>query len=138
MNVSIRHHILATLAFVVPTIILGFSWKFALFKEQYTALGLYRADIAAPLAMGSLFIQAIFFAWLCQKLLLNLPFGQRTLKMFIYTFPLGWSYGVCMVGAKHLMTSVWTFTLYETAFILLMHLVACPLIALSYPAPVNQ
>ncbi len=133
MKISIKHHFMAVLAFVVPTVVLGFAWKFGVFREQYIALQIYRDDVAAPLALGSLFTQAIFFAWLCHKLLLELPFTKRTLKIFIYTFPLGWSYGVCMVGAKHVMTSVWTFTLYETAFIFLMHLVASPLIALSYP-----
>jgi len=120
---------LAFLAFVAPTLLVGFGWKYGIFREQYAALEMHREDISMLLAFGSLFTQGAFWAYVSARLAGTGSWWWRTRRLFVLAFPLGWSFGVCMVGAKHVMTSTRDFVLLETGFTLVMYLVVCPLIA---------
>lgn len=131
MNLKIRH-LFAFLAFVIPTIIIGFGYKYGLFHKEYQNLGMYRKDIAASFGIFSMVIQGAFWAYICSKLFLKETFMKRSLKLFAIAFPLGLSFNVFMVGAKHTMTSLADFVIYETGFTFLMYLAICPLISLAY------
>ncbi|MBV1859595.1 MAG: hypothetical protein KUG77_14370 [Nannocystaceae bacterium] len=128
---SPARHALAFLAFVIPTLMVGFGWKYGLFREEYGALQMHRADISMVLAFGSLFIQAAFWAFVCSRLTAQ-GLWRRAAHLFLLACPLGWSFAVCMVGAKHVMTSVPDFVMLESAFTVVMYLVVCPLISASY------
>lgn len=130
MKIKLKH-LLAFFSFVIPTIILGFGYKYGIFAEEYAELGMYRDNITMELGIGSMLIQGAFWSYIASKLFLNETFWKKTVKLFIMMFPVGISFAVFMVGAKHVMTSVWDFILLETGFTLIMYVVICPLIALS-------
>ena len=131
-SIPFSRHILAFLSFVIPTLMIGFGYKFGLLNEEYAQLEMYRDDVALFYAFGSLFIQGAFWAYICSKLFLEETFLNRTIKLFYLAFPIGLSFNVFVIAAKHVMSSVNTFALYETIFTLIMYLVICPLISLSY------
>ncbi|MTI31387.1 hypothetical protein [Xanthovirga aplysinae] len=131
-EVPFIRHILAFLSFVIPTLIIGFTFKFKIFKEEYDALNMHRENIALLFAFGSLFIQGVFWPYICSTLFLQDSFLRRTLKLFSLAFPLGFSFGVCVIAAKHVMTSLEDFVVLETGFTLIMYAVVCPLISMCY------
>lgn len=126
------NHLLAFFSFVIPTIIIGFGYKYGIYADEYAKLGMYRDNIAAELGIGSMLIQGAFWTYIASKLYLMETFWKRTIKLFIMMFPVGLSFTVFMVGAKHVMTSVWDFTILETGFTTIMYVVICPLISLSF------
>lgn len=125
-------HIFAFSSFVLPMLIIGFGYKYGVFKNEYAALGLYRNDILMSFAFGSLFIQGAFWAYIYTKLFANEKFIAGALKLFLLSFPVGLSFNVFVIGAKHVMNSVSQFTFLESGFTLLAYTIICPLIALSY------
>ena len=132
VSIPFVRHLLAFLSFVIPTLVLGFGYKFHLFNDAYAQLAMYRDDVAMGYAFGSLIIQGVFWAWLCARLFIYETFIKRAVKLFCVAFPIGFSFNVCVIAAKHTMSSVTSFALYETVFTFLMYLIVCPLIALSY------
>lgn len=128
---SFARHALAFFAFVIPTLMVGFGWKYGLFRSEYEALQMHRRDISMVLAFGSLFIQAAFWAFVCARLSAR-GFLRRSVSLFLLACPVGWSFGVCMVGAKHVMTSVPDFVVLESGFTVVMYLVVCPLMSAAY------
>jgi hypothetical protein len=125
-------HIFAFLSFVIPTLVIGFIYKFGIFGSNYALLGMYRDDISMIFAFGSLIVQGIFWAYIYVKLLAREKFLYGAVKLFLLAFPIGLSFNVFVIGAKHVMTSVYQFAILEIGFTLLMYAVVCPLIALSY------
>lgn len=125
-------HILAVLSFILPMLVIGFGYKYGVFEHEYEALGIYRDGISMPFAIGSLIIQGIFWAYIYTKLMDGERWTNGAWKLFLLAFPLGLSFNVFVIGAKHVMTSVPQFVLLETGFTLAVYAVICPLIALSF------
>lgn len=113
------HFMLAVLAYLVPTFVLGFVWHLVLFESYYDALAIYRRDIIIPFGFLSMLIQAVIFGWLYEKV-----FAQRgTLSSRVLAYGaagavLSWSFTTLAVAAKNVMTSVPSYLLIETAFTL--------------------
>ena len=131
MNLKIRY-LLSFLSFVIPTLVIGFEYKYGIFKEEYERLQMYREDISMPFAFASLFIQAGFWAYIGGKLYINDKYWIKTLKLFAIMFSVGLSFGVFVIGAKHTISSLANFAFLETGFTFIMYLVVCPLITLSF------
>ena len=127
-----RRHSLAVLSFVVPFLITGFGWKFWLFKEEYLSLQTYREDIYVPFAFGSLVVQAIFWTYLTYLYLEKTSFMGLSIRIYALSAPLGLSYAVFTIGAKHVMSSVSGFATLEVPFILITHLSISILISACY------
>lgn len=125
-------HLLVVLSFIVPFLIMGFGWKFYLFKQNYLALHIYRNDIYAPFALGSLLVQAILWAFITYKYLPRNNFPKLFLTLFLLSSSFGISYAVFTIGAKHVMSSVIDFAILETPFILITHLIISILTAAVY------
>jgi multidrug transporter EmrE-like cation transporter len=79
-----------------------------------------------------MFVQAIFWTYVTYKFLNKEKFFVLAVRIFILSAPLGISYAVFMVGAKHVMTSVSTFALFETPLLLITHFVISILISACY------
>lgn len=132
VTISWSRHFFAFLSFVLPMLIIGFGYKYGVYKNEYAALGLYRNDILMLFAFGSLFIQGMFWAYIYTKLFINEKFITGALKLFLLSFPVGLSFNVFVIGAKHVMNSVSQFAILESGFTLIAYAVICPLIAFSY------
>ena len=60
-----KKFVLATLAYLIPSMILGMTWHFVIFKDLYESLGIYnRAEPIIPLGMISMLIQGFIMAYL--------------------------------------------------------------------------
>ena len=125
---------LAVLSYLVPTFPLGYVWHLVAFHEQYSPLGLYRDQVIIPLGLGSMIIQAVFFAWIYPR-----AFSTRredwlrsTVGFFTVFTVLAWSFTTLPVAAKYHVSSVSAFLLLETAFTVLQFAIVSPLIALAY------
>ena len=125
-------HFFAFVSFTVPMLLIGFGYKYGVFRDEYAALGLYRDDILMSFAFGSLVIQGAFWAYIYNHLFVSEKFTSGALKLFLLAFPVGLSFNVFVIGAKHVMSSVSQFAILESGFTLIAYAVICPLIALSY------
>lgn len=124
-------------AYVVPTFPLGYFWHLVTFHEAYERLQIYREGVIIPLGLASMLIQAAVYAWLYPRL-----FDSRRDRWLLSALRFGaifgvfqWSLTVLPVAAKHVMASVPTFMMLETAFTLLQFAVVAPLIALASRDP---
>jgi hypothetical protein len=126
-----RRFALATLAYVVPTFILGFVWHLVLFAGYYEALGIYRPDVVIPFGFGSMILQGAIFAWAYPKLVEGPEEIGSGLKFAAVAALLSWTFTTLAVAAKHPMTSVSGFMAIETGFTIVQFLMVGPLLALS-------
>lgn len=56
---------LTVLSYIIPTIILGYTWHLIIFKELYENLGIYnRVEPIIPLGFTSMIIQGLIIAYL--------------------------------------------------------------------------
>jgi hypothetical protein len=56
---------LTALSYILPTMILGYTWHLIIFKELYENLGIYnRAEPIIPLGFTSMIIQGLIIAYL--------------------------------------------------------------------------
>lgn len=129
-----RQFWLAAAAYIVPTFPLGYFWHLSIFKQQYDALGLYRADVVIPLGLTAMIVQGLVFAYLYPRLFSTvrddwLSSATKFASMFGV---LAWSFLVLPVAAKYNMASVPKFMALETAFTVLQYVVTGPLIALAW------
>jgi hypothetical protein len=127
-------HVLAVLAYLVPTFALGFVWHLILFKQYYAALEIYRGDIIVPFGFLAILIQAIAFAWIYEKAFARRS-GALLLNGLVYAAfggVLSWSFTTLTVGAKNLMSSVPDYLLIETAFTAVQWLIVGPLTAFAF------
>jgi glucan phosphoethanolaminetransferase (alkaline phosphatase superfamily) len=110
--------ILGILAYLVPTFALGFVWHLILFEHSYKALAIYRNDIIVPFGLLSMLIQAVFFAWIYDRVFArqdsSLP--KRMLAYAAAGALLSWSFTTIAVAAKNVMASVPDYLMIETAF----------------------
>ena len=125
---------LGVLAYLVPTFPLGYLWHLELFHDAYAQLDMYRDQVLIPMGLGSMLIQALFFAWAYPRLFSTRKeaFVRSTVAAFVVFGALAWSFTTLPVAAKYQMTSVSRFMSLETAFTLAQFLLVTPLIALVF------
>jgi hypothetical protein len=135
-----NRHVLATLAYLLPTFPLGYFWHLTWFHEEYARLQMYREEVIIPMGLGSMLIQAVFLAWAYPKLFDTARAAWlRSATTFFVVFGLfAWSFTTLPVAAKYRMTSVSDFMALETGFTALQFAVVAPLIALAHRKSINR
>src|SRR5687767_4547854 len=101
----------AVLAYLLPTLPLGYARQLVTFKDAYDDLDLYRAEVIIPFGLASMLIQAVMFAWAYPKLFSTrredwLAGDARFAGVFA---ALAWSFTTLPVAAKYQMSSVTDF-----------------------------
>ncbi len=124
--------LLAALAYIIPTFPLGYLWHLEIFRHTYASLAVFRIDIAIPLGVASMVIQAVIWAYLYWRLFRHQTVVVGALKFAGLAALLAWSFMVVAVAAKHHMSSVSGFVAIETPFIVVQYVVVSPLIALAF------
>ncbi|MGE3308810.1 MAG: hypothetical protein AB7O66_02485 [Limisphaerales bacterium] len=125
-------HVLASLAYIVPTFPLGYLWHLKFFQAHYKNLGVYREDMIIPLGLLSMIIQAIVYSYIYSRMFAGLPVIEGALKFAAIGFPLSLSFMVLATAAKHPMRSPSGYVLIESCFVFVHYLVVSPLIAYVY------
>jgi hypothetical protein len=135
-----QRFVLAVLAYVVPTFLLGFVWHLMLFEGYYAALGMYRSDIIIPLGLLSMLIQAVIFAYIYRGLFAErgLPPLTRAASYGALGAVLSWTFTTLAVAAKNIMTSVPDYFLIETAFTIVQWVLVAPLTVLAFGRPAGH
>lgn len=125
---------MAAAAYILPTFPLGYFWHLSIFKSNYDALGLYRAEVIIPLGLTAMIVQGLLFAYIYPRLFSTAreQWLSSAAKFFAIFATLAWSFLVLPVAAKYNMTSVSGFMVLETSFTVLQYLVTAPLIALAW------
>jgi len=129
-----KRYVMGVLAYVVPTFLLGFVWHLVLFKDYYESLSIYRADIIIPLGFLSMFVQAVLFAWIYERMFASASASViiLTLKYIVLGAVLSWSFTTLATGAKNIMSSVPRFMVIESGFTLVQWLMVAPLTVLAF------
>ena len=127
-----KKRILSVLAYVLPTFPLGYFWHLTIFADYYKSLNVYREDMVIPFGVTSMLIQGIVWSVVYERLFSGSSILKGALKFAALACPLGWSYMVLAVSAKHHMSSVSGYLMIETCFVLLHFAVVSPLIAAVY------
>jgi hypothetical protein len=122
------------LAYLIPTFATGFLWHLVLFREQYAALGMYRADVIIPLGFTSMLMQGLGYAWVYPRLF---DTGRRAWRRSAVHSgsafaAFAWSFTTLAVSAKHVMSSVPGYVAIETGFTVVQFAIVAPLMALAY------
>ncbi len=123
--------ILTALAYIVPTMFLGYVWHLIIFKDLYDSLGIYnRTEPIIPLGFFSMIMQGIIIAYLY-------PYYSKDkstiTKAVVFSLTLGlflFSVSTLANGAKIEVTSMSKWLLIQVAFHLLQFIVAGVLIGL--------
>jgi hypothetical protein len=126
-----RPFVLAVLAYVVPTFLLGFFWHLKLFAGYYRDLGIYRPDVIIPFGFLSMLLQGAIFAAAYLRLAERPAALASGIRFAAAAALLSWTFTTLAVAAKHPMTSVSGFVMIETAFTLVQFLLVGPLLPLS-------
>src|ERR1043166_4921456 len=116
---------LSTLAYLVPTMLLGMVWHFVFFKELYDSLGIYnRAEPIIPLGFLSMAIQGLIIAYL-------FPFFYRQGNPVLHGIRFGLVMGLFLFSvstianaAKIEVTSMSSWIMIQAAFHLIQFLLA--------------
>lgn len=127
-----RNHVLAVLAYMLPTFPLGYFWHLTVFADYYKSLAVYRQDILIPFGLLSMVVQGVIWSVLYRRLFDGEPVLHGAIKFGALACPLAWSFLVIAVSAKHHMASVSGYVGIETAFILIQYILVSPLIALAH------
>jgi hypothetical protein len=127
-----KNHLLAILAYLLPTFPLGYFWHLTVFSDYYRSLEIYRDDLIVPLGFASMVIQAVIWSILYKRLFAGQPVWTGALKFAVLAAPLAWTFAVLAVAAKNHMASVSGFIGVETAFTLAHYAVVSPLIAWAH------
>lgn len=131
-GIKMKKHILATLAYMLPTFPLGYLWHLQIFDDYYKSLQIYRDDIIIPFGIASMFIQGVIWSVIYKRLFSGEPIFMGALKFACLAALLAWSFLVLAVSAKHQMASVSGYIGIETAFVLVQYAIVSPLIAAVY------
>lgn len=127
-----RKHILAVLAYILPTFPLGFFWHLTVFAEYYQSLQVYRENVIIPFGILSMLIQGVIWSVVYKRLFAGERVLRGAFKFAALACPLAWSFMVLAVAAKHRMSSVGGYVGIETAFTLIQYAIVSPLIAIVY------
>jgi hypothetical protein len=124
-----KSYLLAVLAYLVPTFLLGYFWHLSWFDQVYHALAMYRNEVIIPFGLGSMLIQAIIFAWIFDRAFQNmsLSFWRKAAYYGVLGAALSWSFTTLAVAAKNVMTSVPQYLEIETAFTVVQWAFVAPL-----------
>ena len=133
-----KKHILAVLAYMIPTFPLGYLWHLTIFADYYKSLHVYRDNIIIPFGILSMLIQGVIWSVIYRRLFSGEPILKGAMKFAALACPLAWSFLVIAVSAKHQMSSVSGYVTIETAFILVHYAVVSPLIAVVYASKSNS
>lgn len=131
MKQTIKKFFFTALAYIIPTMFLGYTWHLILFKDLYDSLGIYnRAEPIIPLGFLSMIVQGCIIAYLFPFYAKD-DFSMATaikfnLLMGLFLFSVSTLANV----AKIQVTSMQTWVLIQVAFHLLQFLVAGVLIGL--------
>jgi len=127
-----KKHLLAVLAYMLPTFPLGYFWHLTIFAEYYKSLQVYRENMAIPLGVFSMLVQGVIWAVVYGKLFAGEPILRGAVRFGALAAPLAWSFMALAVSAKHQMTSPFAYLGIETCFTLIQYVVVSPLIAAVY------
>lgn len=133
-----KKHILAVLAYVLPTFPLGFFWHLTIFADYYKSLHVYREEIIIPFGITSMLIQGIIWSVVYKRMFSGESILKGALKFALLAGPLSWSFHALAVSAKHHMSSVSGYLGMETAFIVVLYAIVSPLIAWVYARESNR
>ncbi len=109
-------HILASLAYILPTFPLGYFWHLKFFQAYYKSLGVYREEMIIPLGFLSMIIQGFIYSQIYSKMFAGLPVIEGALKFAAIALPLALSFMVFATAAKHPMNSPAGYILIESCF----------------------
>lgn len=130
---SSKAFLLATLAYVAVTFVLGPLWHLALFDDTYQALGVYtREPPHIPLGFTSMIIQGLILAYLYPTFYRG---GRPLVRGLQYGLVMGvflWSVAVLAHAAKSEVSSVMTFITLSSAFHLIQFVITGILIGWIY------
>ena len=128
-----RRIVFGALAYLVPTLVLGFVWHLVAFKGYYDALAMYRQDVIIPFGFLAMALQAVLFAWVFDSVFAHhaMSLGRRAIQCAAFGAVLSWSFTTLSVAAKNVMTSVPGYLLIETAFTVVQWAIVGPLMALA-------
>lgn len=126
-----RAFALTTLAYLVPTFLLGYTWHLVFFAGLYHQLGIYRPDVIVPFGFASMLLQGLLFAAAYLRLAAAPWRVGVAVRFALAAALLSWSFTTLAVAAKHPMTSVPTFVAVETAFTVIQFGLVTPLLALG-------
>lgn len=127
-----KKHILAVLAYMIPTFPLGYFWHLKFFADDYKSLHVYRENIIIPFGILSMLIQGVIWSLVYRRMFAGEPVLQGAIKFASLACPLAWSFMVLAVCAKHQMSSVGGYLAIETGFMLVHYIVVSPLIAAAH------
>ena len=127
-----KRHLLAILAYMLPTFPLGYRWHLVTFANYYRSLQVYRDEILIPLGILSMLVQGVIWSLLYRRLFAGERVLQGAVKFAALAAPLAWSFMVVAVAAKHHMSSVSGYLLIETAFVATHYTIVSPLIAWAH------
>lgn len=134
-----RQFIFTTLAYLIPTMILGMVWHFNLFPNVYENLGIYnRIEPVIPLGLASMLVQGLIFAVLY-------PYynqGQNSIKKGVkFSLIMGvflFSVSTLANAAKIEVSSMQTWLLVQSAFHFLQFLTVGILIGLVNKGKITE
>jgi hypothetical protein len=114
---NVRNFVLATLAYVLVSFVLGYTWHLVIFKETYFGLGAYtREPPIIAFGVASMLLQGLILAWLYPLL----PSGGRPVVAGLrFGLVMGlflWSVSVLAFAAKTNVASLSTFFTLSSLF----------------------
>lgn len=134
--------LLAVLAYLVPTFIMGFVWHLVAFHDTYAQLNIDRPEAIIPFGFGSMVVQGIVFAWAYPRLFdtSREAWAGSALRCGLLYAALSRSFTTLAVAAKHPMASVPQYVVIVKTFTLLQVALVAQLMALAWrgqprPAP---
>lgn len=127
-----KKHLLAVLAYMLPTFPLAYLWHLTIFAGYYKSLHVYREDIIIPFIILSMLVQGNIWAVIYRRLFSREPILRGALRFASLAAPLAWSFMALAVCAKHPLTSPMSYLGIETCFILVQYAITSPLIAWVY------
>jgi hypothetical protein len=117
---NVRNFVLATLAYVLVSFVLGYTWHLVIFKEAYFGLGAYtREPPIIAFGLASMLVQGLILAWVYGLV----PRGERPYAAALrYALVMGlflWSVAVLAFAAKTRVASLSTFFTLSSLFTLI-------------------
>lgn len=131
MKTTIPRFILTALAYIIPTMFLGYTWHLIIFKDYYDSLGIYnRVEPIIPLGFASMIIQGLIIAYLYPYFPKNKSSITTAIKFSLVMGLFLYSVSTLANGAKINVTSMQNWIFIQTAFHLLQFVIAGLLIGL--------
>lgn len=126
-----KQFILIALAYIIPTMILGYTWHLTFFRELYDSLEIYnRTEPIIPLGFFSMIIQGIVIAYLYPFYVKEKNTIAAAIKFNLLMGLFLFSVSTLANGAKIMVSSMQTWLMIQIVFHLLQFSVAGILIGL--------